>query len=127
MRQVRILIPAMISIAVCEFAVMSILPTLGISDGPFVYVVDAVILVVLCSPFLSAWGIRIASPLPDRTAREPHAIQVLPLEELERQALIKALEITQGDRTRAALMLGVSRATIYRKVKMLGLGKCVKA
>jgi len=43
------------------------------------------------------------------------------LQQLERQAIIQALEITGGDRTRAARLLGIGKTTIYRKLKEYGL------
>jgi len=43
------------------------------------------------------------------------------LQELERQAIRQALEITGGDRLRAARLLGISKTTIYRKLKEYGL------
>ena len=42
---------------------------------------------------------------------------VLPIEELERRAIAEALAETRGDRARAALMLGIGRTTLYRKLK----------
>jgi transcriptional regulator with PAS, ATPase and Fis domain len=42
---------------------------------------------------------------------------VLPLEELEKQAIAEALAFTRGDRARAAAMLGIGRTTLYRKMK----------
>lgn len=42
---------------------------------------------------------------------------VVPLQELERQAIEYALQQTQGDRTEAALLLGIGRTTLYRKLK----------
>jgi DNA-binding NtrC family response regulator len=41
------------------------------------------------------------------------------LENLERLALLRALHETRGDRTRAALILGIGRATLYRKLQDL--------
>lgn len=43
------------------------------------------------------------------------------LEQGMREQLLRALEATQGNRERAARLLGVSRATIYRKIKELGI------
>jgi DNA-binding NtrC family response regulator len=45
----------------------------------------------------------------------PHG--VVPLQELERQAIEHALQQTRGDRTEAALLLGIGRTTLYRKLK----------
>jgi DNA-binding NtrC family response regulator len=42
---------------------------------------------------------------------------VVPLQELERQAIEHALQQTAGDRTEAALLLGIGRTTLYRKLK----------
>jgi len=42
---------------------------------------------------------------------------VIPLAELERRAILHALEITRGDRGVAAMLLGIGRTTLYRKLK----------
>jgi len=42
---------------------------------------------------------------------------VIPLTELERAAIINALEYTKGDRMMAAHLLGIGRTTLYRKLK----------
>jgi len=42
---------------------------------------------------------------------------VVPLQELERRAIEHALQQTSGDRTEAALLLGIGRTTLYRKLK----------
>jgi DNA-binding NtrC family response regulator len=42
---------------------------------------------------------------------------VIPLAELERRAIINALEYTKGDRAIAAHLLGIGRTTLYRKLK----------
>jgi DNA-binding NtrC family response regulator len=41
----------------------------------------------------------------------------LALAELEREAIIRALEITGGNKSRAARLLGISRATLYEKLR----------
>jgi len=46
---------------------------------------------------------------------------VFSLRDAARDQLRKALSATGGDRLRAAKLLGVSRATIYRKIRDLGL------
>jgi transcriptional regulator of acetoin/glycerol metabolism len=43
--------------------------------------------------------------------------QIIPLHLVEKRAIIEALEETKGDRTVAALMLGIGRTTLYRKLK----------
>lgn len=42
---------------------------------------------------------------------------VIPLMELERRAIMNALEYTKGDRAVAAQLLGIGRTTLYRKLK----------
>ena len=46
---------------------------------------------------------------------------VIPLAQLEKRAILNALEYTKGDRTVAAAMLGIGRTTLYRKLKEYGL------
>jgi two-component system response regulator HydG len=42
---------------------------------------------------------------------------ILPLAEVERRHILKAVEATQGDMATAALMLQIGRTTLYRKIK----------
>jgi two-component system response regulator HydG len=46
---------------------------------------------------------------------------IVPLMELERQAIYHALEFTNGDRGTAANLLGIGRTTLYRKLKEYGV------
>jgi len=41
----------------------------------------------------------------------------VPLTQMERQAILDALEYTKGDRAIAANLLGIGRTTLYRKLK----------
>jgi len=45
----------------------------------------------------------------------------VPLDELEKRAIIKALQYTKGDRTLASHALGIGRTTLYRKLKKYGM------
>ena len=57
-----------------------------------------------------------ASPGPEMIpAQGFHSI--IPLMELERRAIMQALEHTKGDRAVAAHLLGIGRTTLYRKLK----------
>jgi DNA-binding NtrC family response regulator len=51
------------------------------------------------------------------------------LEELERDTIQRVFEQVHGDKARARKMLGISRATLYRKLKRynIGLSKAVSA
>ncbi len=46
---------------------------------------------------------------------------ILPLAEVERQAILRTLEYTKGDRVMAAALLGIGRTTLYRKLKEYAL------
>lgn len=47
---------------------------------------------------------------------------VIPLRDMERSAIVNALAYTRNDRGRAAELLGISRTTLYRKMKEYGKG-----
>jgi two-component system, NtrC family, response regulator AtoC len=61
-------------------------------------------------------GARPLSPLSPLTTVLSQR-SVVPLQELERQAIEHALEYTRGDRATAAQLLGIGRTTLYRKLK----------
>jgi DNA-binding NtrC family response regulator len=46
---------------------------------------------------------------------------VLPLAEVERIAIMRALDYTRGDRMAASTLLGIGRTTLYRKLKEYGV------
>jgi transcriptional regulator with PAS, ATPase and Fis domain len=48
---------------------------------------------------------------------EMAAAPVIPLTQMEKQAIVNALEYTHGDRAVAAHLLGIGRTTLYRKLK----------
>lgn len=41
---------------------------------------------------------------------------IVPLEQVEKQAILAALELTGGNRVKAAELLGIGKTTMYRKV-----------
>ena len=49
------------------------------------------------------------------------------IQELEQRAILQALKATQGDRLRAAKLLGIGKTTIYRKLKQYGLEEVAEA
>ena len=60
----------------------------------------------------------IPDQLRNRGAKEPAAVdEVLPLEEMERQYVLRVLESVSGNKVRAARLLGINRATVYRIVE----------
>jgi len=51
------------------------------------------------------------------TDRAPEKEELLPLNELERRAILSTLRQTGGDKQAAARMLGIGKTTLYRKLK----------
>lgn len=49
--------------------------------------------------------------------RLPQADELVPLEELERRAILRALRESSGDKLVAARLLGIGKTTLYRKLK----------
>jgi DNA-binding NtrC family response regulator len=49
--------------------------------------------------------------------RAPEKDELLPLEELERRAILRTLRETSGDKLAAARILGIGKTTLYRKLK----------
>jgi len=50
-----------------------------------------------------------------------HATDVLPLAEMERQAILGAIRTLNGDKLMAAKLLGIGKTTLYRKLKEYGI------
>jgi two-component system response regulator HydG len=54
-------------------------------------------------------------------AHMPQAVpRVVPLLELEKQAILSAIEQLHGDKLLAARLLGIGKTTLYRKLKEYG-------
>jgi DNA-binding NtrC family response regulator len=51
------------------------------------------------------------------TERAPEKDELLPLEELERRAILRTLRQSGGDKLAAARILGIGKTTLYRKLK----------
>jgi two-component system response regulator HydG len=49
--------------------------------------------------------------------RMPQSDELLPLDELERRAILRALREASGDKLAAARLLGIGKTTLYRKLK----------
>lgn len=60
-------------------------------------------------------------PLDTLSPETPATRQIEPLDQVERREILRALEAVNGNRTKAALRLGVSRKTIDRKCAAWGL------
>ena len=55
---------------------------------------------------------------PAATATDP--IAITPLEEMEKQAILHAIQVLDGDKLEAARRLGIGKTTLYRKLKEYG-------
>jgi transcriptional regulator with PAS, ATPase and Fis domain len=58
-----------------------------------------------------------ASSHERRGPQESNYSPIIPLTQMERRAILEALEYTKGDRAIAANLLGIGRTTLYRKLK----------
>ena len=58
---------------------------------------------------------------------EPTGLSSTDLEELERETIMRVFEQTNGDKQLTGRMLGISRATLYRKLKRYNIGMGEKA
>jgi transcriptional regulator with PAS, ATPase and Fis domain len=103
----------------------------AINSGPLLHVADLPsnlqnFMVQKTSQSLMAAATALRLPGPDETDGSqldeiPPVVQamasVIPLAELERRAILNALDYTKGDRAIAAHLLGIGRTTLYRKLK----------
>jgi DNA-binding NtrC family response regulator len=95
---------------------------IAMNSGPWLTPVDLPSVVAspnLQQEFLAASGQDSSGTLASPAAPSP--VGIMPLAELEKRAILSALEYTKGDRTVAAAMLGIGRTTLYRKLKEYGL------
>jgi len=95
-----------------EHAVKSMV---AMNSGPWLSAAD------LPSMVLNRNRERSASPAPSSFNAIDGDAEILPLAEVEKRAIVGALERTKGDRTLTALALGIGRTTLYRKLKEYGL------
>lgn len=63
-----------------------------------------------------------AIPLPVLDPKERYSLKKL-LEEPERRIIQAALDACNGNRARTAILLGINRATLFAKLKRLGIGR----
>ena len=61
-----------------------------------------------------------ASAIPEEFSSKSKSDR-LNLEEIERKTIKKALEISKGDKHKAAALLGIHPSTLYRKIQKLNI------
>jgi transcriptional regulator of acetoin/glycerol metabolism len=59
-----------------------------------------------------------AFPKPEIKGTEQESI--IPLEQVEKQAILHAIDVLKGDKLQAARRLGIGKTTLYRKLKEYG-------
>jgi transcriptional regulator of acetoin/glycerol metabolism len=59
--------------------------------------------------------------LPQHLQQSPQRRQLTMIEAAEREAIIKALDAVAGNRSEAAVLLGIGRTTLYRRLKHFAL------
>ena len=62
-----------------------------------------------------------ADPVPPSPQAEKHEAPLVPLAEMEKQHILHALELAGDNRTLAADMLGISRSSLWRKLREYGV------
>jgi len=88
-----------------------------VSGGGGVIGVDAL------PPVLVLKSMKLDQRPPDAAATTaPSPADILPLEAVERQAILQALAALDGNMSLVAKRLGVGRATLYRKLAQYGIG-----
>lgn len=67
-------------------------------------------------------SVSVPPPAPgDGSSAAGFVMPILPLTEMEKRAIVQALQYTKGDRVMAAHLLGIGRTTLYRKIKEYGI------
>jgi DNA-binding NtrC family response regulator len=57
---------------------------------------------------------------PEPAEAPAHIAVITPLDQLEKQAILHAIEVLNGDKLEAARRLGIGKTTLYRKLKEYG-------
>ncbi|GAA4367889.1 sigma-54-dependent Fis family transcriptional regulator [Agromyces bauzanensis] len=66
-------------------------------------------------------GVIEPAHLPHLILRRAQGRKLTPMEYSERDLIVKTLAVVDGNRTEAARVLGIGRATLYRKLRSLGI------
>jgi two-component system response regulator HydG len=67
----------------------------------------------ITEPYSGEYHRQISVPLPSSFP--------LPLEEIEKEAILSALEAAEGNKSEAARKLGINRKTLHKKLKIYGV------
>jgi transcriptional regulator of acetoin/glycerol metabolism len=59
--------------------------------------------------------------LPKHLQQAPPRRHLTLIESAERDAIIRAMDVAEGNKSEAAELLGIGRTTLYRRLRQLGL------
>jgi DNA-binding NtrC family response regulator len=90
---------------------------MALNSGPLLHFVDLPTSVVFHNRSSKPAEVAAFAGGGQRNMQAASGNPVVPLQELERNAIVQALRHTKGDRTTAAHLLGIGRTTLYRKLK----------
>lgn len=99
----------------------SVQQMVAMNTGPWITPADLPSTVVNMSLERDLVAAHPCTPLPESPSFGSSTRGIIPLAEVEKRAIVEAIEYTKGDRTVAAAMLGIGRTTLYRKLKEYGL------
>jgi two-component system response regulator HydG len=60
-------------------------------------------------------------PNPEASSGNGHAGKIIPMAELEKQTILRAIAELNGDKLQAARLLGIGKTTLYRKLRCYAL------
>jgi two-component system response regulator HydG len=84
-----------------------------LTSGPTIRVLDL-------PSAIQNWEVQ-ASPVVPAAKISPSGNGIVPIAELEKQAILDAIERLHGDKLEAARLLGIGKTTLYRKLKEYGV------
>ncbi len=76
--------------------------------------------VVSSGPMVQAWNLPPSIHGRSESFSGPEDRNIIPITELERQAILSTISQTNGDKLMAARLLGIGKTTLYRKLKEYG-------
>ena len=84
----------------------------ALTSGPTIHVGDL-------PTNIQNWHVQTQAALAPAAAAAP-SNGIVPIAEMEKQAILEAIERLHGDKLEAARLLGIGKTTLYRKLKEYG-------
>jgi two-component system response regulator HydG len=72
---------------------------------------------------IADFSLTVGTPraIPENSFQSETAIDIIPLEEVEKQTILLALTVTDGNKSETARKLGITRRTLHQKLKKYGV------